>query len=297
MEEQLEEQDPQDNAVLSEDMAEPAVEQQTIMALSVYDALVQIGRSHGKLYRTSGKRADLIRFDLTTHSVFAGNTFIILRGEVKMPVLETAMYRVDITGLPWLTEDERKIDPVKLFEIHYKSRPNGSEKFMLCNFPAADVDDLTDDEIVQGVPRNEARIALEAWVLCAAMDDTLRKYVESQPNWKPGNWWWSPDGDEHNDKELVIKTDWWRAADVKRFTLEKNTSGWLIRNDSIPIARISSDIVNPAEARTFQMAEELRKTLASLADATFRLQLRTKDFSCEPLLNEANRVLRFIERG
>ena len=99
------------------------------------------------------------------------------------------------------------------------------------------------------------------------------------------------------DKELVIKTDWWRAADVKRFTLEKNTSGWVISNDSIPIARISGDIVNPAEARTFQMAEELRKTLASLADATFRLQLRTKDFSCEPLLNEANRVLRFIERG
>ena len=293
--------DPQNTAELSRDMAEAPVEQCEIQCKSVFDGLVEFGKTHGKVFRTNGKHADMMRFDLTTHSVFLGNVFIVCRGELKMPVLETASVKVDLTGLPWLTKDEAEIDPVLLFNQHYVSRPNGSERFMACNFPAKEVDELTDDEIAQGIPRAEARVRLEAWVLCAALDGkTLEAYVTRQPNWKPGNAWWSPmRGGPREGRELVIKTDWWRAADVRTFELvmprclHGQPELW---SHGSKIAELGAGLTE-RECRTFQMAEELRRSLSSLVDATFRLQMRTKSFECEPLLNDANRILKYIDRG
>lgn len=293
--------DPQDTAELSRDMAEAPVEQREIKCKSVFDGLVEFGKTHGKVFRTNGRHADMMRFDLTAHSVLLGNTFIVCRGEIKMPVLETASVKVDLTGLPWLTKDEEEIDPVVLFNDHYVSRPNGSERFMACNFPAKDVDELTDDEIAQGTPRAEARVRLEAWVLCAALDGkTLEAYVKRQPNWRPGNDWWSPMSGGHREgRELVIKTDWWRAADIRAFRLvERGTHAGRpeIWNAGNKIAELAP-MLTPVEQRTLQMAEELRKSLASLADATFRMQVRLKSFECDPLINDANAILKYIERG
>lgn len=299
-ESQQELQDPQDTAAFSPDMTERKIVQEEVRCKSVFDALVEVGRRGGKLYRTNGKRADLMRFDLTTHSVFAGSTFIIQRAKVRMPVLETAAVKVSLEGLPWLTQFERDIEPGILFTTHYLSRPNGSEAFAACNFPAANVDDLTDDQVISGVPRTEARIRLEAWMLCAALDGTLERYVTRQPNYRPDSFFWSPaTGDEIADK-LVVKHDWWRSSRVKPYMLSHigrpGNRKPVITKDRQVVLRLDAGLT-PAEQRTFQMAEELRRTLASLVDETFRLQLRTKRDDCDALLNDANRILRYINRG
>lgn len=295
---QQELQDPQDTAAFSPDMIEKKVVQEELKCASVFDALVEVGRRGGKLYRTNGKRADLIRFDLTTHSVFAGNTFIIQRGEVKMPVLETAAVKVSLEGLPWLTQFERDIEPGILFTTHYLSRPNGSEEFAACNFPAADVDELTDDQVISGVPRTEARIRLEAWMLCAALDGTLERYVTSQPNYRSDSFFWSPEaGDEITDK-LVVKHDWWIHPTDPEYELRPYSyEEWHVYRGHQRIAKLNAGVMDDRELRTFQMAEELRRTLASLADETFKLQLRTKRDDCDAILNDASRILRYIDRG
>lgn len=290
------EDDPQDNSGFSQDMDVTKPEQREYVARSVFDGLSEIGLHHGKLFGTGGRRADMLRFDLTAHSVYAGNTCIICRGRLMTGKLETHEVRVLIPdGSPWLTEDEQGMDPKRLFEDHYLSRPNGSEKFMHCNFPAKDVDSMTDDEVIRGIPRSAARIRLEAWMLCAAVDGTLQKYVTGRPDWRPGDEWWSARGDDGHG--LVIKTAWWSHSSCDSTDIGKDEFGRTVLKDGGATVAILSGRLAPDEQRTLQMAATLRRSLMALSDAAFRLQVRTKTFDCDPIINEATAVLSYIENG
>lgn len=55
--------------------------------------------------------------------------------------------------------------------------------------------------------------------------------------------------------------------------------------------------VDQEDMRTLQSAYELRQALSSLADSVFRMQVRVKQYDCDPLLNEVSRILKYIERG
>ena len=291
--------DPQDGATLSADLVEPKPEQRVIECKSVFDGLVTALSTHGKLFGTNGKHADTVRFDLTAHSAFVGNHFIVTRGKLTQAVLETATVKVDLTGLPWLTEEERNLDPVGLFHDHYLSRPNGEEKYMASNFPAKPCDEMTDDEITQGTPRGEARIRLEAWVLCAAIDGTLEKYVHSRPGFTDGNWWWAnPAYKDDPTRNLVIKTAWWsRCADggwqlAWHDELRRN----LIMAGTQRIATLGPN-TDLTTARMFHVAPEILGLLESLADAAFRLQIRYKTSELDPLVTDANRVIEYVRTG
>lgn len=298
MEEGFEIEDPQDGAILSRDMCDRKPVQRHVACRSVFEGLSELGKTHGKIYGTNGKRADMLRFDLTSHSVYAGNTFIVCRGELVNGEIETAEVRIDMRGLPWLTEEERKIDPTVLFDEHYVSRPNGSERFMACNFPAKDCDDMTDDEITKGIPRAEARIRLEAWMLCAGIDGTLERLVTGSGTWRDGDRWWSPSGygasADGNGSRLVVRTDWWLKRSLGAWRL---SCGSTVTDHAGAVLCTLSENVDPNTARTIQSAEELRLALVSLSDAVFRMQLRLKAYDCEQPINNANRILRYIERG
>jgi len=293
------EQDPQDTAVLSDEMAEPKPEQRKIHVDSVYSGLVEVAKTHGKLYRTNGRHADMVKFDLTAHSAFVGHVFIIGNGEVKVPTLETATVKVDIAGLPWLTEYEQGLDPVDLFREHYLSRPNGAERYMASNFPAKDVDEMTDDEIAQGMPRGEARVRLEAWILCAALDGTLEKYVTSQANWIPDSWWWAPAAatNADADRQLVIKTDWWRRAVLPLPGLKTiGPEQVVVAADGGVRARIPSGVC-ASDARAMQVAPNLARLAKSLAQEAFKLQMRAKCYDLDPTICEINRLVEYIDTG
>ena len=295
-----EETDPQDSAELSSDMGNPPPVQETIKVKSVLEGLVEVGRRGGKLYRTNGKRAEMMKFDLTSHSVWVGNTFIILNGRLRMPVLETATVKVDMTGLAWLTTEERTIDPVSLFRAHYLSRPNGAEKYMHSNFPAKDCDDMTDDEISRGVPRHEARIRLEAWILCAAMDGTLERYVREKKDWSEGDWWWTNSaeyGERRPEEELVIKTEWWARFALPTWTCEyRDDNFWHVDDGERHIALVMP-YASEEDRRTIQVAGRLYRQAASLANAAYRMQLRTGRDDLDPLITELNRTLEFVRTG
>lgn len=294
-----EEQDPQDTAVLSDDMAEPKVEQQDVHVDSVYSGLVEIAKTHGKLYRTNGRKADMMKFDLTAHSVFVGNAFIVHAGKVKMPVLETAAAKISIDGLPWLTEYEQGIDPEMLFREHFLSRPNGSEWYMMSNFPAKDIDEMSDDEVAHGMPRGEARIRLEAWILCAAMDGTLERYVTSQKNWIKGSWWWAPSGTTPEDmgQQLVIKTDWWHRAVMPLPELKTAGAEQVVVGDAGDVrARIPLRVC-ASDARAMQVAVHMTRLAKSLAQEAFKLQMRAKCYDVDPIISEVNRLVEYVDTG
>lgn len=295
----MEEIDPQDTAVLSDDMAEPKVEQREIKVRSVYEGLVEMAKTHGKLYRTNGKRADMMKFDLTAHSVFVGNAFIVHHGALRMTTLETASAKVELGGLPWLTPEEEKLDPVELFRMHYYSRPNGSEKYMSSNFPAKDIDDLSDDEIAQGEPRAEARVRLEAWILCASLNGTLERYVKSQPTWREGSWWWSPAPEGQTGTQLVIKSYWWRHEEPMPMLAPGDTpdTGWVIyRQGGREMARIRQD-TDITAVRAMQVAVRLAAAAKSLAAEALQLEMRSKCFDMEPTVQEVNRLVEYIVTG
>ena len=291
--------DPQDGAKLSSDLVEQKPEQQVIACKSVFDGLVTALGSHCKLFGTNGKHADSVRFDLTTHSAFVGNHFIVTRGRLTRTVLETATVKVDLTGLPWLTENERNNDPVVLFRDHYLSRPNGAEKYMASNFPAKPCDEMTDDEITQGTPRGEARVRLEAWMLCAAIDGTLERYVHSRPGFTDGNWWWAnPAYKDDPTRNLVIKPAWWNTGRVVEWTIRDH--GRLSSADVLAGARLVATVrpdASPFELRGIQMSQEILRILESLSDAAFRLQMRYKTSELDPLITDANRVLEYVHTG
>lgn len=295
----MEEIDPQDTAVLSDDMTEPKVEQQEIKVRSVYEGLVEVAKTHGKLYRTNGKRADMMKFDLTTHSVFVGNAFIVHHGYLRMDTLETASAKVELGFLPWLTQEEEKLDPVELFRRHYYSSPNGSEKYMSSNFPAKDIDDMSDDEIAQGEPRAEARVRLEAWILCAALNGTLERYVKSQPTWREGSWWWSPFPEGQAGTQLVIKSCWWHHEEPMPMLEPGDTpdTGWVLyRRGGREMARIRQD-TDIATARAMQVAVRLAAAAKSLAAEALQLEMRSKCFDMEPTVQEVNRLVEYIATG
>ena len=294
-----ERQDPQDTAELSDDMAEPKAEQREVQVKSVYAGIVEVAKTRGKLYRTNGRRADMVKFDLTAHSAFVGNMFIVLRGHLLNSLLETAAVKVDISGLPWLTDDERKLDPLALFREHYLSRPDGSERYMASNFPAKDIDEMSDDEIAQGMPRGEARVRLEAWMLCASLDGTLRRYVESQPNWVPGSWWWSPEvspARQADTPQLVVKAAWWRAEEPIP-TLVPRAGEWvLVSPQGRETARLAMGTA-PSVARAMQSAVLLARLASSLADEALALQMRAKCYDIDPLAGEVRRLIEYINTG
>jgi len=295
----MEEQDPQDTAVLSDDMAEPKVEQREVKVESVYAGLVEIAKTHGKLYRTNGKRADMLKFDLVSKSVFVGNAFIVHHGMLRMPVLETAAVKVDLAGLPWLTQEEQGLDPEALFRAHFYSRPNGSEKYMASNFPAKETDEMTDDEISQGEPRGEARVKLEAWVLCAGIDGTLEKYIKRQPTWKDGSWWWSPAPEGQAGTQLVIRTEWWeREKPMPEIMHEPNDAGYAIfeAGKGVVLARVTP-YVRPELARAMQVAGHLAKAAQTLASESLKLEMRAKCFDIDPIVGEVSRLVEYINTG
>lgn len=292
-----EETDPQDSAALSDSMDEPKPVQEQVFVRSVYEGLVAIGSSAGKLYGTRGKRADMMKFDLTAHSAFVGNSFIVKDGKVRIGRLETATKLVVLDGLPWLTPEEGQLDPVGLFDEHYRSRPNGSERYMASNFKAKELDEMTDDEVAAGMPRAEARVRLEAWILCASLSGALERYVKSQANWRDGSWWWTPDG-ESKEPKLVVKTDWWLKPTDGGWKLELRGDGHrrVLTADNAEIARLGAG-TDPETQRAVQMAMTLKRLAKSLAQEAFRLEAKSRNYDIDPIVCEVNRAIEYIETG
>lgn len=152
-------------------------EKPVVHARSVYEAIVTACGTHSRLYGATGKYADMAVFNLVDKSVYVGSLYLVKYGRLCANVIETSSVRVELDGCPWLTDEERALDPVELYRDHWHSVEDGGSRFRSCNFPAKPSDEMSDDEILKGRCRADARVRLEAWMLCAGVDGTLLRYV------------------------------------------------------------------------------------------------------------------------
>jgi hypothetical protein len=167
---------------------------------------------------------------------------------------------------------------------------------MASNFPAKDIDEMSDDEIAQGMPRGEARVRLEAWLLCASLDGTLKRYVEAQPTWRPGSWWWAPKPEDQDRPQLVVKTDWWMTEEPMPMLVPCGEEWELRTAEGRHVAQLAPG-TSPSEARAMQVAGQLARVAKALADEAFALQLRAKCFDIDPVVGDVSRLIEYINTG
>lgn len=140
--------------------------------MTLYELLVQL----------SQEGSDKIHIDLCNKTIKVGRTVIIDSGQT----IKNKVFGNDFVEL--LTE-ELNID--ELYEQYKYSMPSERDN-RRHYFKALSASQLTDEQLVTGMPRLEARIRLEAYILLASMTDKLQWH-------NPAHWYWVG-----QDKDFVI---------------------------------------------------------------------------------------------
>ena len=131
--------------------------------MTLYELLVQL----------SQERSDKIHIDLCKKTIKIGRKIIIDSGQVVV----NKVFDNDFTEL--LTES---LDIDELYKQYKYSIPSERDD-RRHYFKALSVNQLTDEQLVVGMPRLEARIRLEAYILLASLTGELQ--------WKnPQHWYW-----------------------------------------------------------------------------------------------------------
>lgn len=266
--------------------------EKTYAAASVYDALCRLLGEHVKLYGTGGKYADYAKFDFDERSLYVGKTRIICLGKIHVSKLETchavvSLKGTDGTALPWMTPAEARLDPRELYARYAKSVPSSADKYVEGNFPALEIDDLTDDEMISGLPRGKARINLEAWIFCASMNGALKRFVESNGKLNSTYWYW-----EDSDRRglgLVILTRWFDAGMPPTWTRKGNVID--CGDGSIELS------VNERDARIVENAPALLHMLKRLSREAFALSVKTGRYALDTTIAEVNKLVKTVEEG
>ena len=144
--------------------------------MTLYDILVQL----------SQERREKIHVNLCNKSLKVGRKVIINNGEVQQ-------YEIISGGDKYVFDSliKDKLDLDELYEQYKTSVPSERDNGRYY-FKALNASELTDAQLVMGMPRFEARIRLEAYVLLASMVGIIK--------WNnPKHWYWTG-----KDKDFVI---------------------------------------------------------------------------------------------
>lgn len=144
--------------------------------MTLYDILIYL----------SQERKEKIHVDLHNKSVKVGKKMIIDSGKVKQYEIISGGDKYEFNCLI-----KDKLDLDELYEQYKTSIPSENDNGKHY-FKALSVSELTDAQLVFGMPRFEARIRLEAYILLASMVGKLK-----WPN--PNHWYWVG-----KDKDFVI---------------------------------------------------------------------------------------------
>ena len=272
-------------------------EKPVVRAKSVYEALVTACGTHSRLYGATGRHADMVVFNLVDKSAYVGSLYLVKYGRLCANVIETASVRVEVDGDRWLTDDERMIDPVSLYTDHWHSVEDGGSRFRRCNFPAKPTDEMSDDEIRRGMCRAEARVRLEAWILCAGIDGTLLNYVLAASGKTQASelgWYFSPRGKSaREDDALVIPRAWWTGR-RRAFDLRSDNGRTRIMDGDRVIADVQDD-VDQSDVRALCAAPLLADLLREFKRTAFSHAVLTGDRKFDHIIREAETALLYIE--
>lgn len=140
--------------------------------MTLYELLVQL----------SQEGSDKIHINLYNKTIKVGRTVIIDSGQV----IKNKVFGNDFVEL--LIEE---LDIDELYKQYKYSMPSERDN-RRHYFKALSANQLTDEQLVTGMPRLEARIRLEAYILLASMTGKLQWH-------NPTHWYWVG-----QDKDFVI---------------------------------------------------------------------------------------------
>ena len=135
--------------------------------MTVYEFLIHAARSYSGV--VNGGKTEDITLDLTRKSIWSGRFCILRDGQIMYPSIRLDNGEVceldgliDFGGDPY-AEIER------LYAQFKRSVPNRHVRLNKGYFKALSSDALTMEELMDNMPRPEARIALEGFILLASV--------------------------------------------------------------------------------------------------------------------------------
>lgn len=165
--------------------------------MSLYEIICEIAQKKKKI--EGGGFSDLLTFDLKNKTIRSKKMFLLNKeGIVTQIQLEDGTC-YSLKQIPFF--DGEIADPYKevqrLYDDFIFSRPSARTEYSNMNFRCKKSDELTFEQIMQGKDRNEARCALEAFILLGALSGIFE--------WKHENhWYWK------GKNGLVLYKDWVR---------------------------------------------------------------------------------------
>lgn len=163
--------------------------------MTVYDFLPLAANAYTTI--RGGDKTDELRFDLTCKSIQSGRLYIVRGGQLALRKVYLANGTVceldgliDFSGKPYAQIE-------RLYAQFKRSVPNRHERLNRGNFKALSSDALSMRELMDNMPRVEARYRLEGFILLASASGLIP--------WKhPQHFFWQ----SVNDPDCIIYRDW-----------------------------------------------------------------------------------------
>lgn len=163
--------------------------------MTVYEFLIHAARTYSGV--VNGGKTEDIRIDLTRKSIWSDKLCIMRDGKLLRQSVRLENREVcELEGLINF-EGDAYAEIERLYAQYKRSVPNRHVKLNRGYFKALSSDSLTMGELMDNMPRPEARIALEGFILLAS--------VEGLISWHNPRYffWQSP-----TDPDCIIYRDW-----------------------------------------------------------------------------------------
>lgn len=163
--------------------------------MTVYEFLIHAARSYSGVVN-GGKTEDIV-IDLTRKSIWSGRLCIMRNGELLRQVIRLENGEVcELEGIIDF-EGNAYAEIERLYAQYKRSVPNRHVKLNKGYFKALSSDSLTMGELMDNMPRPEARMALEGFILLASMEGLI-------PWHNPRYFFWQ----STTDPDCIIYRDW-----------------------------------------------------------------------------------------
>lgn len=148
------------------------------------------------------QRGQQFRVDFRRRNLVVGGHYLMRGGHYEGAL-----------GVEPMQPDEFRSRVEGLYACYKYSVPSArSESRHRRYFRALPLDQLPAEDVMYGMPREEARVRLEAFVLCAIVNGSY--HVPT------GKWFWQSD----DDRDLVLLAVWGRETENKKHTNNTHTN-------------------------------------------------------------------------
>jgi len=167
--------------------------------MTLMETLLEIVKEPVRFHK--GGYANLLNVNMLDRTIKNGKIVIVKNGKIVPQTIKLSDQRefVITEDMVLVNEDYEEVynHIEKLYAEFKSSVPTDQERFSINNFKAKCFEELSLEEMINGINRDVARIHLECFILFSAMKEAI-------PWLNNKHWYWqSP-----RDKELLIYKNW-----------------------------------------------------------------------------------------